>query len=377
MQQGMKEEAMGKKLLLAFLLAVAVLGAARADLPPGAAPPAFIGGAQDWINTPPLTWKALRGKVVLIDFWEYTCVNCIRTDPYLKAWYERYQPYGFVIVGIQTPEFGFSAIKANVEAAAKRAGLKYPILNDPASKNWTAYHENFWPSKYLFDQSGHLVLQHAGEGAYQDTERAIQRLLRKTHPDAKFPAVLPPQTPWDEYRADCRDDTPELYANPAYGFLANLPDGWERDKASTFSDRTRRHSDGKIYANGPFFTRYQSLQHARATKELQDYILIQYHGTEVNVVVNRPSDRDYKVYALLDGNPIPKASRGDDVKDDARGTYFAVDEPRMFNVIRSAYGSHELKLASDSPDFDLYSYTFSGCPQKWRGKRASEPVRFE
>jgi hypothetical protein len=93
--------------------------------------------------------------------------------------------------------------------------------------------------------------------------------------------------------------------------------------------------------------------------------------------VNRPTGEDYKVYATLDGKPIPKAGRGDDIKEDSRGSYFVVDEPRMFNVIRSAYGSHELKLASDSPDFDLYSYTFSGCPQKWRGKRASEPVRFE
>ena len=172
--------------LLASLIAIGTIGRhgsiALADLPQGSRPPAFIGPASNWINSPPLTWPALKGKVVLVDFWEYTCVNCIRTDPYLRAWYKRYKPYGFVIVGIQTPEFGFSALTHNVADAAKRDGLAYPILNDPESKNWRAYNEQYWPSKYLFDQNGRLVAQHPGEGDYQEMERAIQRLLLRTRP---------------------------------------------------------------------------------------------------------------------------------------------------------------------------------------------------
>lgn len=352
-----------RSLLIVAVLVATAVQFAYAALPPSSRPPAFIGSASDWINSPPLTWQQLKGKVVLIDFWEYTCVNCIRTDPYLRAWYKRYKPYGLVILGIQTPEFGFSARKDNVAAAAKRAGLTYPILNDPESKNWKAYHEQFWPSKYLFDQNGKLVAQHSGEGNYQETELAIQKLLKKTHPDAKFPAPLAPVRPGDKPGAACGLDTGELYTNPTYKFLGNLPNGWQMDKVAQFKD-LGSHADGKIYAQGPFFTRYQSLQHARKTTNLADYVLIRYRGTEVNVVVNRLGDSDYKVYATLDGKPVPKADKGDDIKYDSRGSYFDVTFPGMYNVIRGPYGKHQLKLASDSTDFDVYSYTFSGCPQK-------------
>jgi thiol-disulfide isomerase/thioredoxin len=351
------------RFLMLVIIALMLGGFAWSALPPGSAPPAFIGSSAQWINNPPLTWAELRGKIVLIDFWEYTCVNCIRTDPYLRTWYERYRQDGFVIVGIQTPEFGFSAVRNNVAAAAKRDGLKYPILNDPESLNWKAYNENYWPSKYLFDQNGRLVYQHPGEGDYQNLEREIQRLLRSRKPGAKFPNLLPPVRPGDRPGVVCMQETPELYANPSYSFLDNLPRGWEIDKTSTFVDR-RTHAESKIYAGGKWITRYQSLQHARTTTDLSDYIVIRYRGTEVNVVINRPASRDYKVYVFLDGKSVPRSSKGDDIGYDRRGSYVEVDAPRMFNVVRGDYGTHELKLASDSPDFDLYSYTFSGCPQK-------------
>jgi thiol-disulfide isomerase/thioredoxin len=354
---------MRNALFVAVAAAFMVQTAAIASIPNGTRPPAFIGSPDRWINSAPLTWNKLRGKVVLIDFWEYTCVNCIRTDPYLRTWYQRYSPYGFVIVGIQTPEFAFSAETKNVAAAAKRDELKYPILNDPESKNWKAYKESFWPSKYLFDQNGRLVYQHAGEGNYQETERAIQKLLLKSHPGAKFPAPLAPVRPGDVPGAACRRETPELYVNPSYGFLANLPGGWKMDQVASFVDHGH-HVDGKIYANGSFITRYQSLQHAKATRDLRDYVAIAFNASEVNVVINQPHGRDYKVYATLGGKEIPKAGKGDDIHYDSRGSYLLIDAPRMFNVYRGDFISGELKLASESPDFDIYSYTFSGCTQR-------------
>ena len=337
--------------------------ASYAALAIGTHMPALIGGPENWINTGGKPLKVRKVGIYLVDFWEYTCVNCIRTDPYLRAWHERYAPYGLVIVGIQTPEFGFSAVTKNVADAAKRDELKYPILNDPESKNWKAFHENYWPSKYLFDQNGKLVYQHAGEGNYQETEQMIQKLLRRSHPNAKFPAPLAPVRPGDVPGAACRGETPELYVNPSYGFLANLSSGWKMDKTAVFVDRGG-HADGKIYANGSFSTRYQSLQHARTTKDLRDYVAIAFHASEVNVVINRPASRDYRVYATLDGMAIPKSDKGDDVLYDSRGSYMLVDAPRMFNVYRGRFATGELRLMSDSPDFDIYSYTFSGCPQR-------------
>jgi thiol-disulfide isomerase/thioredoxin len=352
---------------VAALLVTGMIGqhvsTASAAVPVGSRMPPLIGGPDDWINTGGKALQVRQGVVYLVDFWEYTCVNCIRTDPYLRTWYQRYKPYGFVIIGIHTPEFGFSTEKANVAAAARRDGLTYPILNDPQSKNWNAYHENYWPSKYLFDQNGRLVYSHAGEGAYQETERMIQRLLLRTNPGAKFPAPLSAVRPGDVVGAGCRYDTPELYVNPSYGFLANLPRGWQMDRTAVFVD-PGRHDDGKIYASGDFITRYQSLQHSRTTKDLRDYVVIRFQGSEANTVANRPSGRDYRVYVTLDGKPIPRADKGDDIGYDSRGSYFLVDAARMFNVYRGSYGTHELRLASDSPDFDIYSYTFSGCPQR-------------
>lgn len=351
--------------IAAVISFVLVPGAVRAELPDGSPPPAFIGTTSDWINSRPLAWKDLRGKVVLVDFWEYTCVNCIRTYPYLKAWHKRYAPYGLVIVGIHRPEFEFDKSRQLVAAAAKREGLLYPILNDPQYRNWNAYHEHTWPSKYIFDQNGKLVSQHQGEGEYQETERLIQKLLHKTHPETKFLAPLAPVRPGDRPGVVCQDETPEQYANPhpEYRSLGNLPRGWKLDGPVQFQIRAPR-AEGRIYVGGLFIPRYQSLQHDHATTDLRDYIAIRYRASEVNVVVNRPGGQDYRVYAFVDGKPIPKSTEGDNIEYDSRGSYFVVNFPRMYNVIRGPFAGHELRLASDSPDFDLYSYTFSGCPQK-------------
>ena len=351
--------------LAAWAVVLIAPAPARAELPNGSSPPAFIGAAGDWINSSPLTWAGLRGKVVLVDFWEYTCVNCIRTYPYLKAWHTRYAPYGLVIVGIHRPEFEFDKSKQLVAEAVKREGFRYPILNDPQYRNWSAYHEHTWPSKYIFDQSGKLVEQHQGEGDYQETELLIQKLLRRTHPSAEFPKLLPPVRPGDRPDVVCQQETPEQYTNPhpEYHSLGNLPRGWRVNGVAQFAAPTRR-LEGKIYANGSFVTRYQSLQHGRATTDLRDSISLRYRASEVDVVVNRPSGKDYRVYAFLDGKPIPKSTKGDDLKCDARGSYLQVDFARMYNVIRGPFAAHELRLSSDSPEFELYSYTFSGCPQK-------------
>ncbi len=349
------------------LLAELQLGlvGARAELPDGSSPPEFVGAASDWINSGPLTWSELRGKVVLVDFWEYTCVNCLRTFPYLKAWHQRYVRYGLVIVGIHRPEFEFDKSKRLVAAATELYGLAYPILNDPQYRNWQAYHEHSWPSKYLFDQQGKLVEQRQGEGGYQDTELLIQRLLQKTHPGAKFPKPLSPARPGDRPDVVCQDETPEQYANPhpEYHSMGNLPRGWKLGQPIQFTAPGER-AEGSIYAAGLFVARAQSLQHARATTGLQDSISLRYRASEVNVVVGTPNGRSYKVYAFLDGKSIPNGTKGDDISYDSRGSYLTVTLPRMYNVIRGPFAAHELRLASTSAEFDLYSYTFSGCPQK-------------
>ncbi len=156
----------------------------------GVAPPLHVDGA--WINSPPLTLSQLRGKVVLIDFWTYSCINCLRTLPHLKAWYAAYHAKGLVIIGVHTPEFAFEHVTSNVRAAVKRLGISYPVMQDNDYKTWDNYANQYWPAEYLIDRTGHVRHTHFGEGEYNVTEELIRKLLDDHGATARQVADLTP-----------------------------------------------------------------------------------------------------------------------------------------------------------------------------------------
>ncbi|QET04488.1 thioredoxin family protein [Cupriavidus pauculus] len=139
-------------------------------------------GIDKWLNSPPLKMEQLRGKVVLVDFWTYSCINCVNTLPYVKQWYEKYKDKGLVVVGVHTPEFPFEKSTSNVEAAIKRFGITYPVAQDNNYATWSAYSNQYWPATYLIDADGKIVYKHYGEGAYAETESVIQKLLAERKP---------------------------------------------------------------------------------------------------------------------------------------------------------------------------------------------------
>ena len=153
----------------------------------GAAAPFAVAAAQDaapdftgistWFNSAPLRMADLRGKVVLVDFWTYGCVNCVNTLPHVTELYAKYKDRGLVVVGVHTPEFPFERSAANVQAALKRHGITYPVAQDNDSQTWNAYRNQYWPAQYVIDQSGRIVLHHDGEGQYEQIDRTIARLL--------------------------------------------------------------------------------------------------------------------------------------------------------------------------------------------------------
>src|SRR5262249_36194814 len=145
--------------------------------------------AQRWVNSPPLSADALRGKVVLVDFWEYTCVNWIRTAPYVKAWNQVYARLGLVVIGVHAPEFEFGKEVGNIDRGIRDHGLTYPIAIDNDFAIWRAFGNDAWPAKYLFDDRGRLVRRSVGGGRYDDIEREIRRLLVAAHPGSQLPAV--------------------------------------------------------------------------------------------------------------------------------------------------------------------------------------------
>ncbi|MES2103145.1 MAG: thioredoxin family protein [Pseudomonadota bacterium] len=167
------------KSLFKSVLAITLLSAAAVQAQPvanGPQAPEFA-GIEKWLNTEPLSMQQLRGKVVLVDFWTYTCINCVRTLPYVKSWYDKYQSQGLVVVGVHTPEYPFERSTPNVAAALKKFDIRYPVAQDNRYTTWGAYNNQFWPATYLINKKGQIVYTHFGEGSYQETEAAIRNLL--------------------------------------------------------------------------------------------------------------------------------------------------------------------------------------------------------
>jgi thiol-disulfide isomerase/thioredoxin len=155
-------------------------------------------GVSTWLNSPPLTMAALKGRVVLVQFWTYSCINCLRTLPYLTSWYEKYKDRGFIVIGIHTPEFAFEKQTSNVEAAVKRYGITYPVGQDNQFSTWRAYGNQYWPAAYLIDKSGTIVTTQFGEGNYKQLEETLADLIGEhlplTHaPDPDLSAIDSPE----------------------------------------------------------------------------------------------------------------------------------------------------------------------------------------
>ena len=326
-------------------------------------------GVSSWIQTEPFTLESLRGDVVLVDFWTYTCVNCIRTLPYLKAWHEQYADLGLTIVGVHSPEFEFEKLRDNVEKSIEEHGLQYPVVQDNDFGTWRAYENRSWPAKYLIDKDGIIRYTHFGEGAYDETEEQIRRLLTEAGADVSAIAAGTDPGPAPDSKAfetDGTGQTRELYAgykrnfSPRGAYVAN-PDYYPApiDSASDYvpPEGYRNHF---LYLSGSWIKGPESLTHGRETGNLEDFIALRFHGTSVNVVTDFDDGEPVRGYLTIGSEPLPEAGLGFDVQRDDDGmTFFEVDEARMYNLVRlEEYGGHDLKLSSDSDRFSVFAFTF-------------------
>lgn len=274
-----------------------------------------------WFNTAPLTIAEIQGKAVLIDFWTYSCVNCIRTLPHLKEWYEKYKDKGLVIVGVHTPEFEFEKDPKNVEKAIKNFDIKYPVVLDSDYLIWNLYSNHWWPRKFLVNKDGKIVYDHVGEGGYKETEEQIQRALREINPEIELPAVV--ETMAGE-GGICYPTTPETYLGSSRG----RPDGvWEY------------RGDWKIYP--------EYIQHKTNTKEFSDYILLRYEANEINLVLGTNDGKTAEVKVERNGEIIKNV---------------AVESYKMHNLLKvEKHEAGELKIYSNSDNLQAYAFTFGGC----------------
>ena len=314
----------------------------------------FLAPTPDcWIQGP-TSRRALLGKVVLIDYWDYTCNNCERTHAYLREWYRRYHDKGLEIVSVHTGEFDFETNPAKVRAAVKREGMTWHILNDPKKLNRWQFGVLGWPERVLYDIDGQMQLMQLGEGHYGNMEKAIQKEIARLHPGTKFPPLMQPVRPTDKPDAVCRPMTPEIYTwikgIPGHHVVFGSKDiEVERD----YSFPAKRDDD-VVYLSG----RWLPSKHFLVAKAPGCYLLLKYRAKEVNIVVNPSAPLDVEV--MQDGKPVAKRDLGDDVKLVNGRSIMHVDSSRMYSVLKNhEWANRELTLCFSRPTFSVYSLSFS------------------
>ncbi len=329
------------------------------ELPP---PGADISGTT-WISSPTLTMAQLRGKVVLIDFWEYTCINCIRTFAENKKWYERYHKYGFEIIGVHDPEFDIAYPVDHVEAAVKRFGLPYPVVVDDWFKIWTSYKNSTWPNRFLIDAKGVVRFHRPGEGGDSAFEHAIQLLLQEAHPRVKFPEgyKIPPEG--DAFAPSCGFPTEEMYVGDWYnrGILAN-PEGYHRGKTLNYK-LPREIEDGHAAVSGSWETDKNGMIYRgrhKGSAPSTDRLEMSYHARELYAVMNVSHGRPSRLYIQQDGKELTANNKGVDTQFDPEGhSYIEVREARMYYLVQNpSFGRHTVTLVSTKPWITVNSFTF-------------------
>lgn len=286
--------------------------------------PEFTGIAQ-WLNSEPLTIEKLKGKVVLIDFWTYSCINCIRTLPYVTGWYEKYKDKGFVIVGVHTPEFAFEKDTDNVQTAIKRHRINYPVAQDNDFGTWQAYNNRYWPAHYLIDQNGKIVYTHFGEGKYQETEQAIQQLLG-----------IGEESEMDESNEVRVIKTPEIYFGLSRLELLS--------KAQAASRSARQYNFPSDLPLNNFALEGQwSFSDENAKLEGQSgKISLNFYSREVHMVARSETEATVKIF--VDQQLVKTVN----VKDSSLYTLFEGMDSKQRN----------LRLEIDGAGFEAFTFTF-------------------
>jgi len=293
-----------------------------------AAPDRLTLGNGAWINSPPLTLEGLKGKVVLVDFWTYSCINCVRTLPYLRAWYSKYQDQGLVIVGVHSPEFAFERSEGNVRQAVKDLKVTWPVVQDNSFGIWNAYENQYWPAHYLYDRDGKLIETHFGEGNYAETEAAIaQALGGKVTTAAVADAVSVSDGP----------QTPETYLGYGRGARFSSPEPVSSDKSASYSVPSPLAVDHWAYG-GTWTVGKES-----ASGDKGSSLVLHYQGARVYLVAGPSQDKPVKIHVKVDG------IRQKDLMVDGQRMYTAVDNPEKSG------GTVTLEL--DGPA-QVYAFTF-------------------
>jgi thiol-disulfide isomerase/thioredoxin len=310
-------------------------------------------GAAGWLNSPPLTAADLRGKVVLVDFWTYTCINWLRTLPYVRAWAHKYQDHGLVVVGVHTPEFDFEHDLGNVRRAITDLEVDYPVAVDNDYAIWSAFDNHYWPALYLIDAQGGIRHHRFGEGDYDRSEQIIQRLLTDAGSSgvgqdlvAVEPSGVEAEADWDSLWS------PENYLG--YERTENFAsaNGAVLDTPHRYAAPTRFRLN-QWGLSGDWTVKRQPV----VLNEAGGQILYRFHARDLNLVIAPPAPgTSVRLRVLLDGEP-PGAGHGTDVDDQGNGT---LTDPRLYQLVRQPgpVAERTFEITFLDPGVQAYAFTF-------------------
>lgn len=312
-----------------------------------------------WYNTAPLAMRELRGRVVLVDFWDYTCSNCLRTLPYIKEWHRRYHDKGLTVIGVHSPEFSFARTAEHVEQAIRQQGLEYPIVLDNEFQIWQSFANRCWPTKYLIDQGGYVRYYHMGEGGYEETEAAIHALLHEVDPALELPRVAEPVRGTDHPGARCYPVTPELYLGAARGRLGNK-DGYAENKVKDYGATSGCQPD-LAYLEGPWFASKEFIASCPLDNN-PSRLRVRCTAAEINLVMSAEEIGGALAEIRIDGAPVQAGDAGEDIQSSGGKSTVAVREPRMYRLLKSGRADSRLvEISTMSPGIEAYAFTFVSC----------------
>jgi cytochrome c biogenesis protein CcdA/thiol-disulfide isomerase/thioredoxin len=314
--------------------------------------PAFD-GVTAWLNSAPLTPDALRGKVVLIDFWTYSCINCLRALPYVNAWYEKYRDQGLVVIGVHSPEFAFEKIENNVRRAVEELGIAYPVALDNDYAVWQAFNNQFWPAHYFIDATGSIRAHHFGEGGYEESEQIIRQLLTEAGAENLPGDVIAlnaqgAQAPPDQDNIQ----SPETYIGYERGENFASPGGFVPDQ----SQRYEAPVDPGLNQWG-LVGSWNVDREKAVLQEAPGSIVFRFFARDLHLVLGPGADgQPVRFRVLIDGQP-PADNHGADIDTDGNGV---VQEERLYQLIRQSgtVGEHTFTIEFLDAGVHAYSFTF-------------------
>ena len=314
-----------------------------------------LSGAVTWLNSPPLDFRQLRGKVVVIDFWTYSCINCLRSMPYLESWYERYKDSGLVVIGVHTPEFDFEKDPTRIEKALRRYGIHFPVAVDSRHAIWDSMNNHYWPAHYFIDAKGFVRHQHFGEGQYDRSEQWIRELLAERKGSAPLPPPVSPVLVQSEQLAPdwAEMASPETYIGTERAEHFASPGGAHRGRSSLYAPPAQLSRNQWALA-GQWTLLAQSAQLDQPGGKIQ----YRFHARDLHLVLGPGKDgKPVRFRIRIDGH-APGAAHGSDTSADGEGT---ITEERLYQLVRQSapIQDHTFEIEFLDPAVQAFAFTFS------------------